>query len=216
MENLVRVFDAALPVDRENAARSWRTYNRLMRVLADECDKPVEEAAAVFAALSPNNDYMGNLRDAKNMLRAHAAGLGIDDFKVSTYGANKRKAWAILNGTPPLDLIVALKTRNFYLNITNPDDPEPVTVDGHIYNVWTGKRIPLKGAAQRVNRRIYLQIAEEIRELGRRRGMIPNEVQGVLWFCWKRMHGILSSGQLEFWDPEARAIGRDFVENGTL
>jgi hypothetical protein len=111
--------------------------------------------AAVFAALSPNNDYHGNLRDADRLLEAAKNKIGIDDFKVSTYGNNKRKAWSIANGVEPLDVIVFPKTRSFFLNIFDPLDPHPVTVDGHIYNAWHGRRISLKGAAQKGSHKLY-------------------------------------------------------------
>lgn len=211
MENLMKVLDAALPVDLEQAHRAWRTYNRLMAILAEKHEATPSEAAGVFAALSPNNDYFGNLRDARTMLRARAAGMDMDSFKVSTYGSNKRKAWAILSGKDPLALIVAPKTRSFYLNIVDPEDPEPVTVDGHIFNAWTGKRVPLTSSAQKLNRRLYAKIADEIRRIGRDRGLLPNVVQGAIWFCWRRMHGIKTTGQLEFWNPEAHAVGLEYV-----
>src|SRR3546814_13797099 len=51
--------------------------------------------SAGFAALSPNNDYHGNLRDTDRVLSAARAGQSINDFKVSTYGNKDRKSTSL-------------------------------------------------------------------------------------------------------------------------
>lgn len=207
MKNLVLVYDQADAEDRRLAKSAWRTYNILTTQIANDTKIDPDIAAAVFAALSPNNDYHGNLRDTRRLLEAARDGLGLDDFKVSTYGNNKRKAWRLVHGEKPLDLIRAPKTRNFYLNIRDPDDPRPVTVDGHVFNAWNGVRIPLKGAAKKVNARVYEEVAADVRLLGRITNTIPNVVQGIIWFTWRRIHNIKFTRQQELWSPEARAAG---------
>lgn len=210
MENLVKVFEQATAEDRRLAARSWWTYHELTTRMACKFGFGADVGAAVFAALSPNNDYHGNLRDAHRLLEAAHRGLGLDDFKVSTYGANKRKAWDIAHGTPPLNVIVFPKTRSFFLNIRDPLDPQPVTVDGHIYNAWRGQRVRLNSAAVRFPIKLYEVIAEDVRVLARESGLVPNIVQGVIWFVWRRIHGIKYQPQLELWCPETRAAGLGF------
>jgi hypothetical protein len=205
MQNLIKVFDAADKADIVIAEEAWFKMNRLTRQIAEKHGFPGRIGAAVFAALSPNNDYHGNLRDTDRLLEAAASGIGIDDFKVSTYGNNKRKAWRIAKGEEPLDLIVFPKTRSFFLNVHNPLDPHPVTVDGHIYNAWHGRRISLKGMAQKGTNKLYEKVAEDIRELAKVKGKLPNVCQGIIWYSWRRMHRILTPNQLELWDREALA-----------
>ena len=207
MQNLTRVFDFADKVDIKIAEEAWHKMHRLTARIAEKHGFSSRVGAAVFSALSPNNDYHGNLRDCDRLLSAARQGLTIDQFKVSTYGNNKRKAWDITHGRDPLDLIVFPKTRNFYMNVNDPLDPHPVTVDGHIYNAWHGKRISLKGMAQKGNSKLYEEVAQDIRELGRIKGIIPNVVQGILWFSWRRMHKILYNSQLTLWDQEWAAAG---------
>jgi len=175
--------------------------------MAHDFGFPAHVGAGVFAALSPNNDYLGNLRDCRKLLKGVQAGLPLEVIKVSTYGNNKRKAYKIAQGANPLDLIVFSKTRNFYLNIMDPNDPIPVTVDGHIFNAWEGTRLSLKGAAQRFRAKHYETVADSIREIARQRGVLANQVQGIIWFCWRRIHGILYTAQQELWSREARAAG---------
>jgi hypothetical protein len=206
-DNLRRVLWQATREDIATGMESWRTYERLTREIACKHRFASHIGAAVFSALSPNNDYHGNLRDTDTLLGAVRLGKSMDDFGVSTYGNNKRKAWAIAHGAEPLDLLLFPKTRNFYLNIKDPLNPMPVTCDGHVYNAWRGRRIPLKGAAAKFKPSEYEEIAQAIRDLGAEYGMIPNQVQGVIWHTWRRLHRIKYTNQLEFWDCDSLSAG---------
>lgn len=207
LDNLRRVADQAGPDDWDLARSAWRTYRTLTSRIALETGFTPRVGAAIFAALSPNNDYYGNLRDTRRVLAGVRAGLTPDQVKVSTYGQNKLKAWRIAQGEEPLDLIVYPKTRNFFLNVHDPDDPVPITIDGHIFNAWMGERIPLKGAAQRMNGRYYQEASEDVRRLGEEMALIPNQAQGLVWWTWRRIHGIKFDPQLEFWSREALHAG---------
>lgn len=212
MQNLRTVYDFASKEDIKIAEVAWIKMNRLTADMAEKHGFAPRIGAAVFAALSPNNNFKGNLRDTNRLLFCAKAGIEIDDFKVSTYGNNKRKAWAIAHGAEPLDLIIFPKTRSFFLNVHTPDDPYPVTVDGHIANCWRGQRITLKGAAIKMNAALYEEIAADVRSLGQEKGVVPNIMQGVLWYSWKRMHRILYyQEQIEFWDQEAIAAGLGYI-----
>jgi hypothetical protein len=209
-ENLDRILDQAVGADIEIANEAWFRYQAIVSRVAEQHGFPMVIGAAVFAALSPNNDYLGNLRDTARLLEAARAGQPIESFGVSTYGNNKRKAWRIAHGENPLDLIVFRKTRNFFLNVVDPTNPVPVTVDGHIFNAWTGERIPLVAAAQKLRHHLYDQVAEDIRQMGAERRLIPNVVQGIIWYAWKRLHRIRHTDQLEFWKPDFMIAGLGF------
>lgn len=212
-ENFEKILEQSNASDWETASQAWFRYNHIVGGIAKTFGFPVEVGVAVFAALSPNNDYLGNIRDTARLLSAAEAGAEIQDFKVSTYGANKRKAWQIVKGENPLDVITANKTRNFFLNVANPSDPYPVTVDGHIFNAWSGKRIPLNSAEMKRYAKYYSEVADEIRQIGLERRIIPNVVQGVIWYCWKRIHRIKLSGQLELWDSDFIVAGLGFEKS---
>jgi hypothetical protein len=205
--NLEWVMEQAKPADLESAHEAWFRYREIVTGIAERNSYPMMVGAAVFAALSPNNDYLGNLRDTARLLAAAHAGDPIESFPVSTYGNNKRKAWRIAHGENPLDLIVSPKTRNFFLNIIDPADPGPVTVDGHIFNAWTGVRLPLVSAAQKLRAGYYDDVAQDIRQIGAERRLIPNIIQGIVWYSWKRLHRIKRGDQLEFWKPDFMAAG---------
>lgn len=194
------VFKKATPAILEMALPSYQKFHDLTYAIGERTGFSGVVGAAVFAALSPNNDYYGNLRDAHRLLTAAREGMSIEDFKVSTYGQNKRKAWAIAKGADPYQLIVADKTRNFFLNIVDPLDPVPVTIDGHMYNIWLGERRILVGLS--LPGKLYDRVADSARELAREVNLIPNQVQSVLWWTWRWMHNIQTTPQTEIWHVE--------------
>jgi hypothetical protein len=208
VEHLRQVAAQATPYERHVALNSYFKYRQMVTDIAQKHGFSPRTGAAVFAALSPNNDYHGNLRDCHNLLQAAAQGCSMKSFGVSTYGPNKRKAWAIASGTDPFELITARKTRNFFLNIDNPLNPEPVTVDGHLFNCWRAERTSLVGL--RHSARQYDEVAQGVRELAREEGILPCQMQGLLWITHRRIHRILTSGQSEFWDPDYLAARLGF------
>lgn len=209
-ENLVRIWEQADDRDIEVAIASYPKYQQLTTQIAAKHGFSPTVGAAVFAALSPNNDYWGNLRNCDDLLAAARAGKSVDEVRVSTYGNNKRKAWAIAHGADPDELIVALKTRNFFHNIAEPTNPRYVTIDGHMHNCWFNKRAPIQSKdpavrVVKVDPKLYVVIADGVKAFAAEKGLIPCEMQGVLWQTWRRIHGIRTPAQKELWD-------RDFIE----
>ena len=216
MEQFQKVYDQASDKDKEVAIESYYKYRRICAAVARKHGFQARVGAAVFAALSPNNDYWGNLRDTHNLLAAAAAGKKLEDFSVSTYGNNKRKAWAIAHGEDPDVLIVALKTKNFFHNIDEPDDPNWVTIDGHMYNIFHGVRRPIqsknnKDRVVKVGVWDYVEIATAVKHFAYDYDLIPCQMQGILWQTWRRIHGIRTPAQQELWDRDYHAAGLGFV-----
>lgn len=193
--NLELIFNQATEADLAVGMDSWFHYNRLMATIGERTGFGVATVTGVFASLSPNNDYMGNLRDAVRLLKAKREGLRVDQVRVSTYNPNKVKAWAIASGENPLKFLIAPKTRNFYSSIVDPHDRSFVTVDGHIFNIYAGRRVALTEVKE--HHLDYDEVALAISEMADDLGLIPNQVQGVLWYTWKRIHRIKWDAQLE-------------------
>lgn len=200
VDNLNRIFNSATEFDLQVGLNAYAKYNDIMIKLAEDFGISSLTTSAIFSALSPNSDYHGNLRDTHALLVAWRNGLDISSFTVHTYGNNKRKAWRIAHGEDPYVLIVANKTNNFFRNVYDPTDPAPVTIDGHMINIWNGTRLPLVGL--RYSTKIYDIIANGVRELAQQRNLIPCQVQCTLWHVWRKLHRIKSTDQLEFWDVE--------------
>lgn len=214
------LFAKAHPAEiQEGRAAYWR-YHRLCSQVAERNGFSSIVGAAVFSALSPNNDYLGNLRDMRRLLEARSQGMDTGDFRVSTYGQNKLKAWRIACGAAPLRQLTALKTRNFFLNVCQPDNPEPVTVDGHMYWCWHGRRGRVTGhkpkgstvptnrdGAAKMSPRLYREIAQGIRTLAEEVGLLPNQAQAVLWLTYRRVHNIQGTRQLELLPKDCDVAG---------
>ena len=209
-ENLVQIWDQASERDIGMAVASFPKYQRITTQIAAKHGFTSVTGAAVFAALSPNNDFWGNLRNTDDLLAAAAADKDLNDFGVSTYGNNKVKAWRIAHGEDPNKLIVALKTNSFFHNITDPSNPNYVTIDGHMRNIWFGERVRIqsrnpKTRVVKVDNKLYHVIADGIKAFAAEHELIPCEMQGVLWLTWRRIHAIRTPAQGELWD-------RDFIE----
>lgn len=157
-----------------------------------------------FAALSPNNDELGNYRDLDVVCDAVLRRLQYEDFSVSSYGPNKLKAWLILRyGVHPVKVLGGLKVRSFYSNLLDPNDGKTVTIDGHCFNIWNGKRLPLR---RKPNTKApdaetdYSVVAAGYRAVAKSVGVLPCQLQATVWQTWKRMHRILYSPQAPLWN----------------
>lgn len=215
LANLQKVYDQSTERDRQIAISSYWKYHRLTAQIAAKHGSTSKIGAAVFAALSPNNDYWGNLRDVDTLIGAWAAGKNLADFNVSAYGSNKRKAWEIAHGADPDALIVALKTCNFFHNVDNPDDPNWVTIDGHMFNIFHGIRRPLqsrnnKNRVVKVGKWDYIEISAAVKTFAENHRLIPCQMQGILWGVWRKMHNIANAAQGYLWDWDYTVAGLGF------
>lgn len=202
--NIRRIMQKADDIDISEGRVSYFRYNEVIRGLADHYSTPFPIAAAVFAALSPNVGYVGNLRSAATVLKGFSEGVPVDHVKVATYNHCRDRAYSYLEGVDFLKTTKGPKIRSFYLNILNPMDPAPVTIDGHAVNIWRGRRINLKAVVGNFR---YNDIADDYRAIAKELGLIPNQVQAITWFAWKRLHSILAPArQLELF----RDVTADF------
>jgi hypothetical protein len=117
---------------------------------------------------------------------------------LGTYRHCAARAYRILFNEPPEDVFGrdALKTYNFYRNIVDPSDPNWVTIDGHMYNLWRGEQTTLDQARIPGPKR-YGEIAGDCKELALALGVLPNQLQATLWYCYKRVNGIRFNYQID-------------------
>jgi len=146
-------------------------------------------AAAVIAALSPNNRWSRNVTDAEALIKVYTAGGMCDAVKVSTFGQNKQKALAILKGAMPLDVLGGLKVRAFYQCILGRD---AVCIDGHAYSIWLGNRV-VTTATPKISEKLYEKISQDYRVATQQINLIagenysPAQVQAVTWVVWRNL-----------------------------
>jgi hypothetical protein len=180
---------------------AYARYNMYLRYLADVWGQDFERTVAAFCALSPNNDYVGNLRSLVSALQGMKEGWTSDMVTVSTYRACLRRAWRYLHGVRFLDDAKGLKIRSFYMNIVNPLQWSPVTVDGHISAAWRGDdKATMKDAIIK-SKREYETVAAAVREIAFAEFMVPNQLQAILWFARKRSLKIMAELQHDLFFP---------------
>lgn len=193
--NLKWFYDLADRIDRREGLLAYKRYNQVMCELAQAYDSTLPRTLAVFCALSPNNDYFGNLRSAASVLAGVKAGVQPDDIVVSTYKHCRDRAYLYATGEADfLGQAKGPKIRAFYRNILNPNDWEPVTIDGHMKGAFEGKPLTMKEALVRPNE--YDIIAAETKRLARSLDLLPNQLQATIWFSRKRVLGIKFEPQM--------------------
>lgn len=161
----------------------------------------IERAAGVAAAISPKMPWEQNLNNAIEVLRTGDATRAIGAFH-----SNMEKAQRIIEGEDPSIVLShrgmgkhMMKTGNFYKNLLNPDDPNPITIDTHAARGALGY-IPTSFGTEDDVEHIqdvkldeigaYNTFANAYREGFRRvrsaRNIrVPNQLQAVNWVFWK-------------------------------
>lgn len=203
-QNLYEMYERADFIDREEAKLAYSRYNFMMRTIADKYGRPLHDVVAAFCALSPNSDYLGNLRSLVSVLEGLRNETPANLITVSTYNHCKNRAIGYLSGHPFYTPKRGLKTANFYMNILQPDDSSHVTIDGHMVAAYAGRNdLTMKEAG--VGKRAYTEIALATNALAGTKGLLPNQVQATVWFARKRSLGVVYDPHFDlFGDPTDR------------
>lgn len=195
--NLEKLWSQADQLDISDGLKAYIRYHDMFFAMAHRYGTTIEVAVGVFSALSPNNDYLNNLRGAATLLHWARHGVtNLNNVNVGTFHHARARAIRLINGEPFFEVSKGLKTRNFYLNIVDPTDPIPVTIDGHMYWAAHGKDGTMTEV--RLGRPEYREIAGNIRELAKRQGFLPCQMQAILWFTRKRIKQVVYDRQLDF------------------
>lgn len=195
-QHLRAAWAGVTPEDRAVGLRSYPSYHASIREFARFYEAPFVASVEAFAALSPNNDYHGNLRSLATLLYARAAGVPLENLTVSTYRACALRAWGYLSGeTSFLDTVTGPKITAFRHNILYPETSGMVTVDGHMLCVWKGQDMTMSEAALSLRGGEYEAIVKAVRRIARAASLPAPAVQAALWVNRKRTRGILFSEQ---------------------
>lgn len=200
-QNLARMFALQDRIDREEGEKAYFRYRQVMAGLGEHYGVSIEKVTAAFCALSPNNDYTGNLRSLVSVLEGFARGWPAEKIVVSTYGHCKFRALSYVNGSASFtDSVKGLKITNFYNNVLYPEDNRWVTIDGHMCAAYRGERLTMKEAIVR-GAREYRMIADATKKLAFEAFLLPNQYQAIVWFVRKRVLGIKYDPQMSLMVP---------------
>ena len=196
IDNIIKVYKLATPEEKRDGIVWYaNAYADCSRIALD-LSVPVHIVTGVVAALSPNNKWERNVVNAHALIEGHLNGDGIDDIRVSTYNAMKRKAWHLLEEMPDhegvIDILNGQKIVAFYRNIMGDDT---CTVDGHAKNIYYGERHSLTDDKTNVTKKEYKTISQAYVKAGKRvrvngRSLKAFEIQAITWVVWRRVHNI--------------------------
>jgi hypothetical protein len=175
----------------------------------------IQAAAGVIAALSPRLAWRKNVEYAelaymvhadvvKHPLMGNTGDIAEAYFTgmIPTLNANARKAWRILNGESPEDVLGGPKVRAFYFTIVNPTDPRAVVVDRHAIDITFGQVLNDQSRGLALGRKgAYDTVAELYRRAARiisaELGEVwtPAQVQATTWTYWRRERAAAYHGE---------------------
>ena len=192
VRNILKTYRIATVSDVADGVEWYDRAKRMAAWIAKETGIPETTVIGVMAALSPNNRWERNCKDALTMCQAWINGDTTDDFKVSCYNTMKQKAWSILEDdlTTDEDILTRLngqKIRSFYSNIRGLDE---VTIDGHALNIARGKREGLTSDKTNMGKKQYRELQAAYVTAAKRVKVKPHELQAITWTTWKRIHNI--------------------------
>ena len=165
--------------------------------LAERFDLPggVRQAAAIIAALSPQQSWGANQRSAVLLLETGST-FGI--------GANIAKARRIIAGESPEIVFTppdparrtGEKVRSFFRLIANPSDPETVCVDRHATDIALGRPTDASALpAGFLTFKRYSNIADAYRLAAEWTTHTPAQVQAITWVA--RRHNKYREGAFD-------------------
>lgn len=171
--NLRSVWGRATP---QEVADGLRWYEVAHQVALHAGDAVV--GAGVLSALSPSLPWGRNVQAFYEVIAGRATR--------DQTGANLAKAQRILAGEPPLSVLGGPKTRSFYANILLPANPEKVTVDRHAYSALAGGGLS-NTELTKLRQKDYDAASSHYLELAREVGLVPCQLQAILWLTWRRI-----------------------------
>jgi len=192
--------------DIEMGRKAYFVYHQTLRALAQCYGALFIPTVEAFVAMSPNNDYHGNLRSLVSVMIAMQHGLTFDDCVISTYRACGKRAWGYLSGEVSfLDTVKGKKITSFRDNILYLDDSKRVTVDGHMIAIAAGKNMTMTEANYLLrDGRFYGHVEQAVQALSRSVGLAPCVTQATLWTWRKRTMGIKFDSQVDMFTSGTR------------
>jgi hypothetical protein len=219
--NVTRAFWAATAEDRVTARSWYLKAAALAEMLADEYEPrddyedggetwqpgAYERAAAVIAVLSPRLSWPKNVELTQLAYRRFYGGewRNADMAAADWPGlkSNAVKAWRILQGEDPDEVVKGPKVRAFWHTIANPYNAEAVVIDRHAFDVAVGRVMDDRTRGAVLGRKgaydafatVYRRAAKSISARADGMPWTPAEVQAVTWTYWRRERAVNYHGE---------------------
>lgn len=175
--NIMQVVKEATPEEKDFWKNWYQFAHQDVVKLATKHGYPTRLVAAITAVLSPNNSWPQNLAVADQVLSGRRR-------KISAYPDNVKKAVAMLT-TWKTDQVKGPKVTAFYESLANPKKTAgDLVIDGHMINLWRGKKEPLHALSQ-PSKREHAQIRADYTQVAHDLGMSPQGLQALAWYLWR-------------------------------
>jgi len=190
--NILKVYDQATPEEIQAGIRWYDDARKACQRIADTYGLSLDTVTGVVAALSPNNKWARNIKDAETLIQVYLAGKPVEDAVVCTYKAMRKKAWDILteelSDRPRLLAILnGQKIKTFAQCILGEDT---CVIDGHAYNIAHNKRVGLTDGSINIGVKMYRELQYRYGRAAKLRNLQPYEMQAITWTTWRRIHNI--------------------------
>lgn len=184
----LRAWRALATPEDINAGTVW--YNEAHQVaqeISTIIGGTIWQGAAVISALSPMNTWEGNKHNAIELAKCWALGGSINDVSVSTFNANKRKAWEILNNNPKALTQESRKTWSFAKTIELKERAQCVVIDRwHLRACLTRSKTRRDNLGESVGIPQYDRIERLTMNEASKLGEAPCVYQAIIWCTIKR------------------------------
>ena len=164
---------------------SWyRDAHEFTKEVSEETGVDQLTAAGVLSALSPANKWERNKFDAMNLCKAWSLGKSPDSVRCCTYNANKRKAWAILEGDKEA-FERSPKTWAFAHTIATRSE-NCVVIDRWHARACLSRSKRRKEVQEALTAKQYDRIERLTIEEAGKQGEVPYVFQAIIWVTIKR------------------------------
>jgi len=173
IDRLCELYAATDTATREHGRDWYRLSERDVRRIARELPRGLGQsaAAAIFAALSPRQQYVSNWRGAYAVAVARSAGAA--EPPATGLGDARRKAWRIAHGERPDAVLGGDKVRNFWRALAG--DPDAVVLD-----VWMCRALGID--QEKLTPILYAELSDAFRAAAKLCGESARDLQAILWF----------------------------------
>ena len=181
-------FDVATEKEIEEGKEWYKEAQEFCEYIASHYRINPFTVACVISALSPNNKWLRNMIDTVSVIEAFIRNEKADTVSVCTYGANKAKAFEILESNSNIEKI-SIKTWNFAHNVGLLSGKH-VTVDKWMVRAaLTFAKEGKRNTVESLTPNQYELIADCICKIATERNLKAYQVQAIIWVAirnnWK-------------------------------
>jgi hypothetical protein len=174
--NLRRLYSIASQ-DQKNQGFLW--YPNANAIASELIPENPRAGSGLLASLSPQKSWDQNV---------YLARLAVSQgFASGHYSVQTKKADYILAGGEFSECLAGMKERSFAECIAAPwEDCGFVCLDRHAINAWHGYLCEDKARARFAASKLrYVRVAEDFRAVSRELGILPSQLQAILWIVWR-------------------------------